>query len=198
MSDDDTTTTTTTDERPHERVVSYDRFKELNDKLTKERAQRSELEARMQQLEDRDKTDVERLTKELERAQKASEAASKDLEAEREARVSAERASWLQAAAAKANFHNPDVASKMVDLGAIEDSAAADKAVKGLAKDNAWLVKQDAKQPPLQKVGIAGTDDASQQSAGMITQEQQVQEWGKEIFKGLTDRAPLPGAVDDE
>lgn len=190
-------TTTTTNEEPPERTVPYARFKEINDRLADERKQRSELEAKVDQLADRDKTDVERLTKELERAQKASETASKDLEAERAARVSTEKASWLQAAAAKANFHNPDVASKMVDLAAIEDASSADKAVKSLAKDNAWLIKQDAKTPPLQKVGIAGTEDANQQQ-GMITPDQQVQEWGKEIFKGLTDRSPIPGGSDDE
>jgi hypothetical protein len=187
------TTTPKTEEEAPERTVPYARFKEINDRLAKEREQRTELEARMQQLEDRDKTDVERLTKELERAQKTSEQASKELESERQQRVQTEKAAWLSAAAAKANFHNPDVAAKMVDLTNIEDSAAAEKAVKGLAKDNDWLVKAEQKQSPLQRVGIAGAEQQQAQQQGLITPEQQEREWGTEILKGLD-----PSAVSDD
>ena len=178
---------TTTTEETHEKVVAYSRFKEINDKLLAEREKRSELEGRMQQLEDRDKTDVERLTKELERAQKASETHAKELEAERSARVQSERASWLAAAAAKANFHNPEVASKMVDLASIEDATAAEKAVKGLAKDNDWLVRTEPKQAPLQRVGIAGAEQGT--TGGMITEDEQLRQWGTEVLKGLDPSA---------
>lgn len=186
MADESTTTTT---EEPPERTVPYSRFKEINDRLAKERDQRAELEARMQQLEDRDKTDVERLTKELERAQKASETSAKELESERQQRVQAEKASWLSAAAAKANFHNPDVAAKMVDLGMIEDATAAEKAVKGLAKDNDWLVKAEPKGSPLQRVGIAGAEQQQAQQQGLITEEDQVRQWGADLLKQIDPTA---------
>lgn len=189
--DTDKTTQTQTDE-PAERSVPYTRFKEVNDKLADERKQRSELEGRISQLEDADKTAVERLTKDLERAQKrADEAEAKATDVEGKLSRT-EKAAWVQAAAAKLNFHDPESASMFADLDVIENTADAKKAVEKMAKDKTYLVKQEQKTPALQRVGITGTEQ--EQQSGMVTPDEQMRQWGVEVLKGLDPSAVQDGA----
>lgn len=186
MAEVETTTTTTDDQPQHTASVSYERFKAINDKLTEERRKASELEARMQQLEDRDKTDVERLTKDLERAQKEREQSAKELEGERAARVKSEKASWLQAAAAKANFHDADAATLYANLDEIENAKDAEKAVQRIAKDKTYLVKDDVKQAPLQRVGIAGAETDA--SGATISEDEVKRQWGAQMLEAIDQR----------
>lgn len=185
MADAETTPPTTDD--PPERTVPYARFKEINDRLAEERRKAGEMETRMQQLEDRDKTDVERLTKDLERAQKEREQAAKELEGERAARVKSEKASWLQAAAAKANFHDADAATLYANLDEIENAKDAEKAVQRIAKDKTYLVKDDVKQAPLQRVGIAGAETDA--SGVTISEDEVKRQWGAQMLEAIDQRA---------
>lgn len=174
-------------EEPQERTIPYTRFKEVNDKLADERKARSDLETRIAQLEDADKPHLERLTKDLERAAKRAEEAENRASELESARQRDQKAAWLSSAAAKQNFHDPDVAARMVDLEQIEDATSAAKAIKALAKDNEWLVKQEQKAPSLQKVGIAGAEQ--EPAAEGLSQADIERQWGLQVLKGLDPSA---------
>jgi Arc/MetJ family transcription regulator len=186
MAEETTQTTETTQEAVAERTVPYQRFKEVNDRLAAEKQARSDLEDRMSQLEDRDKTDVERLTRELEKAQKRTaefEQRAAELESARE-RDS--KMSLLSAAAAKAKFHDPTLAGQIVNLEDIEDAKSAEAAVKALVKDRPYLVQQeDATRQRLRQVGVdGGTIDESREK-GLVTVEEQERAWGEQMLQGL-------------
>ena len=183
MADDDTTTTEEEEARiPRSR---------LNAETEKRRAAErrvQEMESRLSDLEDRDKTDVERLTKELERLQKKADDAEKHAAEMETARQRDQKAAWLASAAAKANFHDPDAAAVFADLDTIEDAKTADAAVKRLAKERSYLVKQDAPEAQkLQRVGIAGTDgqEVTVPAGGLITPEEQYKRWGEEFARQM-------------
>jgi hypothetical protein len=157
-----------------------------------------ELEDRIAQLEDRDKTDVERLTKEREKLEKRAtdaEARMQELEAKS---VRDGKAALISAAAAKANFHDPSLAAQLLDLEGIEDAGAAERAVKGLAKERQYLVKQDAPEAVrLRKVGVDGQtiDPATEKEKGMVTQDELQKQWGEQMLAGLTGQhVPSEGA----
>lgn len=183
--------TTTTEETP-ERTVPYARFKEINDKLSEERKQRAELEGRIGQLEDADKPHIERLTKDLERAQKRADEAEKASQDIQSQLARSEKTAWLSNAAAKLNFHDPDIAARMVDLDTVEDATSAEKIVKSLAKDKAFLVKEETRQSPLERVGIAGVEQPKPNDQGLVSEQDLQRAWGTELLKGLD-----PGAVPD-
>jgi hypothetical protein len=196
MSETETPTTPSEEsDKPKTRVVSYDRFLEVNETLKKERQSRAELEDRLEALESKDKSDVERLTRELEKAQKRAaehEARAVELEA---ARAKDAKSSLVAAAAAKHKFHDPQLVAQIVDLADIEDMAAAEAVVKSVAKDRPYLVQQD---PPerqrLRQVGVDGgtIDPEDQKRAGLVTQDEQVAMWGQEIQRAL-EAADAPG-----
>jgi hypothetical protein len=184
---EETTTTNETHEAPTERTVPYQRFKEVNDRLAAEKQARVELEERMSQLEDRDKTDVERLTRELEKAQKKAAEESERAASLEQARERDAKKSLINEAAAKAKFHNPTLASQLVNLDEIEDAKAAEAAVKALAKDQPFLVQQEeATRQRLRQVGVDGStvDDAADKK-GLVTVEEQERAWGEAMLAGL-------------
>lgn len=190
MADDDQTQT----QDPPERTVPYARFKEVNDRLAEERKARSELENRIASLEDADKPHLERLTKDLERAAKRAEEAEKRAQEVEAARQRDQKAAWLTSAAAKHNFHDPDIAARMVNLDEIEDAKTAERYVKDLAKEKAFLVKEEPKQSPLQRVATGTEQDyAGQPQQGLVTEEELQRQWGLEVLKGL-DPSAVPDA----
>lgn len=182
------TTEETTTETPPERTVPYARFKEINDKLSEERKQRSELEGRISQLEDADKPHIERLSKDLEKAQKRADDAEKTAADVQSRLQRSEKAAWLSNAAAKLSFHDPEAATLFADLDSIETAGDAEKAVKQIAKDRAYLVKEDVKQAPLAKVGITGPE-VETNDQGLVSPADLEKAWGRELLKGLDPSA---------
>ena len=188
---DDTTTTTETEEKPAERTVPYNRFKEVNDKLAAERQARAELEERMSTLEDRDKSDVERLTKEVEKLQKrAAEAESQAAELS-QARERDAKSALIANAAAQAKFHDPSLVAQIVNLEEIDDAKSAAAAVKQIAKERPYLVQSESpERQRLARVGIDGSTIDEAKEKGLVTEEDQKRAWGEQMFAGLTGQAP--------
>lgn len=193
MADETTTTDDTTEEtsRQSDRVP-YARYQAANEKLAAEKQRAAELEDRLEALEQRDKTDTERLTRELEKANKRladAEARAVELESARER---ASKASLIASAAAKAKFHNPELASRLVDLDDIEDAHAAEAAIKQIAKDNPYLLQRDDDQTRqrLKRVGVDGQVVEEDAQKGLITEEEQMQAWGKGLLDMIDSQKP--------
>lgn len=186
MADETTTPDETTDEsssRQSDRVP-YARYQAANEKLAAEKKRAAELEDRLEALEQRDKTDVERLTRDLEKAQKRAaehEARATELE---QARARDSKSALVANAAAKLKFHDPELAARIVDLEDIEDSRAAEAAVKQIAKERPYLVQRDDDQTRqrLKRVGVDGQVVEEDDSKGMVTEEEQKEQWGKDLF----------------
>jgi chromosome segregation ATPase len=190
MAEDDTTTDK---QEPGPDWVPRSRFNELSNQMREMKAQLAEERRQREELQDADKPHVERLTKDLERAQKKIEEAEKRAADVESARQRDQKASWLTSAAAKHNFHDPDLAARMANLDDIEDAKTAERFVKDLAKEKTFLVKEEPKQPVLQKVGIAGTDQEAAENPGLMTGEQIQRQWGTELLRGID-----PSAVQSE
>lgn len=169
-------------EAPAERTVPYARFKEINDRLAAEKQRTADLEERMSAVEDRDKTDVERLTKEREKLEKrAAEAEARAQELEAKSMRDA-KASLIERAAAKLNFHDPGLASQLVALDEIDDAKSAEAAVKTLAKERQYLVRSEpAEGAKLRKVGVDGQTIDESRDHNLVTQEEQNRLWGQEL-----------------
>lgn len=189
MADDDTPT------NPGPDWVPRSRFNEIANEVKEMRAQLAEERRVREELQDADKPHLERITKDLERATKRAEEAESRASEIETARQRDQKSSWITSAAAKHNFHDPDLAARMADLDDIEDAKTAERFVKDLAKEKAFLVKDEPKQSPLQRVGIAGPEDdpATQQQQGLVTEEELQRHWGREMLKGLD-----PSAVPSE
>lgn len=180
--------TTTTEEQNDQMDPNESwRTKRLNVSEEKRKAaekRAAELEERLDALEQRDKTDVERLTRELEKAQKRAaehEARATELE---QARARDSKSALVAHAAAKLKFHDPELAARIVDLEGIEDAHAAEAAVKLIAKERPYLVQRDDDQTRqrLKRVGVDGQVVEEDANQGMVTEEQQKEQWGKELL----------------
>ena len=135
--------------------VPYERFQKANTQAKEAKAEaaqaRKELDELRSLLEEKESAGLP----ELERERKAREKLEKQLqeaEAEREKALqqatNVQRENWVAAAAAALNFHEPDDASRFVDLSEIETKADAERAVKDVAKRKKHLVKdEDTKLP---------------------------------------------------
>jgi hypothetical protein len=158
MPEDSTTTTTTsppTGVQPGETVTppEPERREPPDENLVgeakrKQRAAEKEaaqLRERLEALEDKDRTETER-------AQKRAEAAEKEAKELRERTEKLEKGGWVRAAAAKANFHDPDDAVVRADLSDIDSEGAAQQFVKNLAKDKKHLVKDESPPPGIGQV----------------------------------------------
>jgi len=131
----------------------------------------SDLQKRVDDLESRDKTDVERLTKQVEKLTgdvTAEKARAEQAEADRKSDA---RASLIASAAREANFRDDGSASALIAaklgrdvLDSIDDSAAAQRAVKDLVKSTtqdgtSWLVAPSAPAPVgVEKVLVNGVE----------------------------------------
>lgn len=180
---------TTTTEEQNDQMESNEswRTKRLNVSEEKRKAaekRAAELEERLDALEQRDKTDVERLTRDLEKMQKKAaehEARATELE---QARARDSKSALVANAAAKLKFHDPELAARIVDLEDIEDAHAAEAAVKLIAKERPYLVQRDDDQTRqrLKRVGVDGQVVEEDANQGMVTEEQQKEQWGKELL----------------
>lgn len=152
MSDENPTPETTEEDKR----VPYERFEQVN-KKARENADRasavekqlSELQAQMQEREEAGLPELDRERKRAEALEKrVTDAENRALAAE-ESVQSSRREQWIVAAAAAQGFANPAKAHKMLDdLGSIEDATQAERAVKNLAKSDAYLLKaEDATLP---------------------------------------------------
>ena len=157
MADDATTETTpdTPEDKTEEQHVPYERFSKVNSKA-KEAAQRAakleqELNDLRTQLEEREQAglpELERMKREQEKLAKRAEEAEKRAQEFEQQATNVRREQWVQAAAAALNFHEPDDASRFVDLSDIESREDAERAVKAIAKAKKHLVKsEDTKLP---------------------------------------------------
>lgn len=190
---EETITQTETTEPPAERTVPYTRFKEVNDRLAAEKQARSELEDRIGQLEDRDKTDVERLTRELEKAQKRAAESDERAASLEQARERDSKLSLLSAAAAKLKFHDPSDVGKHANIDEIEDAKSAEAAVKAIAKEKPYLVQQeDQTRQRLRQVGVDGTTIDEAPDKGMITPEEQARRWGQDMLDMIDRSGGMP------
>jgi hypothetical protein len=109
--------------------------KRLQKKAEKEAA---DLRARVEELEDRDRTEAERLAKRAEQAERERD--------ELQSRTkNLERGGWVRAAAK--DFHDPDDAVLRANLDELEDPKDAERFVKGLAKEKPHLVKPQDEGP---------------------------------------------------
>jgi hypothetical protein len=131
------------------KTVPYERFAEVNNKAKAEREAREDLERRLQELEDRDKSELER-----ERAQR--ERLSAELEEKQRHLVKVERGSWVRDAAVEAKFIDPTDALGRVSLDAIESESDARKAVKRIAEQAKHLIQQEAPVAPQIGQVVAG------------------------------------------
>ena len=138
--------------------VPYDRFKQVNDKLNTVNQERSDLQARLEELE-KAKTDSDRAEMdEIERLKlELTEAQTSTAEAVATSRTASLR-SAVEREAAKAGFNDLADAWRMASLDDLEIDEAgnvngADKAIKALAKAKPYLLR-----PAAESTNIDATD----------------------------------------
>ena len=97
-----------------------------------------ELEERLLQFEDRDKT-------ELERERDARVRLEQRLTSLEQEKTALQKGSWIRSAASAANFHDPEDAFSLLrdQLAGFEDERDAERAVKRIANQKKHLVKPD-------------------------------------------------------
>ena len=178
-------TETETETKPPEedQRVPYERFQKANTQAKEAKAEaaqtRRELEELRAKLEEKESAGLP----ELERERKAREKLEKQLqeaEAEREKALqqatNVQRENWVAAAAAQLNFHEPDDASRFVDLSEIETKADAERAVKDVAKRKKHLVKDEDTKLPGQvlKNGERSKDDTPRSAIDASAEAEEV------------------------
>lgn len=198
MAEDGTTTTTQAAEdkewREKRLNAEIDKRRESDKRAAEAERVAAEERARREELEDKEKPHIERLTKENEKLVKRLAEASDQLAQMESSRVVDQKRSWVQAAAAKANFHDPNEAALLADLEGIEDPKGAEAAVKAMAKDRPWAVRvEQAEGARLRRVGADGQVEEDK-GVEQITPEEQEQRWGEEMFTGLMGKKPTQDA----
>lgn len=124
-----------------EQTVPYDRFAAVNEQAKEAKAAQKKLEDRLQELEDKDKSELEQERGKRERLEAELQTAGERL-------VSLERGGWVRDAAVAANFVDPSDAVVHANLGEIESEADAKKAVKKIADEKKHLVKAEPEPTP--------------------------------------------------
>lgn len=165
--------------------VPYSRFEEVN-KRAKDAEQRlAELNERLLEFEDRDKSEVER-----ERAARTrAETQLTDLMG----KVTAlEKGAWVRSAAAELNFHDPeDAMSHLRDkLAGLEDERDAKRLVQSLAKTKKHLVREEKQQerPSLSQVFSGQGVNQQTPSGQQKTPQQMAAERELRFAEGLRDQ----------
>lgn len=131
---------------PGEQTVPYTRFAEVNQTAKAAQKQLLEMRERLEELENRDKSELERERAKREQFERQALEMS-----ERLSRV--ERSGWIRAAAAEAGFDDPDDAVAFIGAGDVESPDDAEKAVKRLAKRKPKLLRDtQPTQPPIGQV----------------------------------------------
>ncbi len=126
---------------PSEQTVPYHRFKEANDRAKAASTQLTELQARLDEIENQGKSELEReRSKRTEYEKQAGELS---------ARIqNMERSGWIRTAALAAGFEDPDDAVAFISASSVESDADAEKAVKALAKRKPKLLRDEKPAPP--------------------------------------------------
>lgn len=114
--------------------VPYERFKEVNDAKKALTDKTAELEAKLKEIEDKEKTELEKAT------EKAAEAERKALDLEAQI-VTERRNASAVTAAVKANWADPSAAAKLIDWTQVEDEGDIAKLVADYAAANPWVVR---------------------------------------------------------
>jgi hypothetical protein len=142
-------------EQATEEVVPASRFAEMAKHKKASDARAKDLEKQIRDLqaavEERETAGLPELERERAARQKLEQRlqeAEARAQQQEQAMTIATRERWVAAAAAKLNFHEPDDASRFLDLSALEDPRDAERAVKDLAKNKKHLVKAEDPQVP--------------------------------------------------
>lgn len=176
-------TTTETEEakttETEEQSVPYERFQQVNRKA-KDNADRAkslekdvaDLRSQMEERESAGLPELDRERKRAEQLEKRIADAEKRAEDAEQGVARARRERLVIAAASTLNFANPSRAHRLVDgLDDIDDSDAAEKAVKRLAKSDPYLVKTESTQPQIGRVLTDGKTvdrSAERNAAGVL------------------------------
>jgi hypothetical protein len=138
--------------------VPYDRFEEVNQRAKQAEAQLAELQSKLVEFEDRDKSETERERAARERA----EARAAELF---EQVTGLQKGSWVRSAALELGFHDPEDAVTYLSpkLAGIEDEREAKRLVRKLAENKKHLVesKKDDQRTPISRMF---TGDQAQQN----------------------------------
>lgn len=129
--------------------VPYERFEEVNTRAKLAEQKLEELQSKLVEFEDRDKSETERERAARERAEaKAAELF--------EQVTGLQKGSWVRSAALEVGFHDPEDAVTYLSgkLAGIEDEREAKRLVKKLAESKKHLVRNEEKQqrPTLSRV----------------------------------------------
>jgi hypothetical protein len=151
-------------EPPEENLVG-----EAKRKQRKAEQEAAEFRRRVEELEDRDRS-------ELEKAQKRAERAEADRDALEQRTTKLERGGWLRNAAQKARFHDVEDAVVRADLGDIDSERAAERFVKELAKSKAHLVQPEEPVSQTDKLGRVFTGDKRETPTRQRGAEEQIAE----------------------
>ncbi len=151
-----TEVTTTTPAPEPEKTVPYERFAQVNQKAADATKQLGEMQARIQEIEDRDKSEVERASTQLQREQAKREGLEAELQDNQKRLVNLERSQWIRNAAAEANFIDSTDALGRVDLSNIETETEAKRAIKKIAENATHLIRQESPRPEIGRVVQGG------------------------------------------
>lgn len=184
MADDDTPTQTS-DDSDEKFSGLQKRVNKLYAQLQEEKKARADAEARAEEIADRDKPDVERLTKQVEKLQQERDHERQERErVQQEAEVT-QRRSIVSEAATKLGFRNPADAALFVNLDEIEDSSAAERALKTVAKDRDYLLAPKQAEPAGLDRVLTGDQNRAAEKPGQVTEETLKRAWGEEMLKGM-------------
>jgi formate-dependent nitrite reductase cytochrome c552 subunit len=186
-----TETETTEDQR-----VPYERFDKVN-KSAKEAKQQAaalqkqldELRSQMEEKESASLPELERERKAREKLEARLAEAEKEREQALQQATNVQRENWVAAAAASLNFHEPDDASRFVDLSDIESKADAERAVKDVAKRKKHLVKDEDTKLPGRVLKDGQRSDADRPSTGAIDSSAEAEAVGAALQDFLKNRS---------
>lgn len=141
-------------EPEHEQSVPYERFQKANQTAKQAKDQVKDLQAQMAQLREEmslktsGASDAEQLQRRLERAEQRAQEMQEKAEAASAEAANTRKERWIASAAAAQNFADPSDASVFLDLSEIETEKDAERAIKRLAGQKKYLVKEGERQLP--------------------------------------------------
>jgi hypothetical protein len=166
--------------------IPYARFEEVNKRAKQAEKELEDLRNRLNEFEDRDKSEVER-------AQIRAQRAEQQLNEMMGKVTVMEKGAWIRSAAAELNFHDPEdaVSHLREQLAGLEDHSDAKRLVRNLAKNKKHLVRDDKPQQQSRPIGqmFAGDQVPSQQQAAAgKSPQQQAAERELEFAQGLSQQ----------
>ena len=167
--------------------IPYSRFDEVNKRAKKAEQELQDLRSRLQDFEDRDKTEAERDKARAERAER-------ELQQMMNRVTSLEKGAWVRSAAADLNFHDPEdaVSHLREQLSGFDDARDAKHAVQQLARSKKQRGKET--KPPERPASLArvfggqGQPGQQGQNGGRKTPQQLAAEQELELAKGLSEQ----------